>query len=232
MRDAAAGAAHGPHRHDEMHIYLIRHGETDWNRRGLYQGTTDVPLNRRGRLQAEALAESLAEVRFDAAYTSPLSRARETAAAVLAGREGVPLTVLPALREISYGLWQGRGAEPRGRCNAGLEWRWRHAPWTVRFPGGESLDDVRRRAGPVLEGLVAAHPAETVLVSGHGHLNRVLLTHLLGWPPERFWGIAQGNAACWVVEARQEDGRTTAAARPLGAARAGGPQNGSRLAAD
>jgi broad specificity phosphatase PhoE len=181
-----------------LKLYLIRHGETEWNRRGLFQGTTDVPLNAAGRAQAEKLAAALSVVRFDAAYTSPLTRARETARAVLAGR-GVPLHELPALREISYGLWQGRGFVPSGRCSAGLEWRWRHSPWQVRFPGGESLPDVHARAAPVLDGIVAAHPAETVLVSGHGHLNRVLLTHALGWPRDRFWHIDQRNAACWVL---------------------------------
>ncbi|MDB4949912.1 MAG: phosphoglycerate mutase [Gemmatimonadetes bacterium] len=182
-----------------MKVYLIRHGETDWNRRGLYQGTTDVSLNDAGRVQARVLAEVLAGVRFDAAYTSPLRRARETAEAVMAGR-GVQLGVLPELREISYGLWQGRGMVPAGRCDAGLEWRWKHDPWSVRFPGGETLADVRRRAGPVLDGIAAAHPAETVLVSGHGHLNRVLLIHALRLPERDFWRIEQANAACWVLE--------------------------------
>jgi broad specificity phosphatase PhoE len=182
-----------------MKVYLVRHGETEWNRRGLFQGTTDVPLNAAGRAQAAELAAALAGVGFHAAYTSPLSRARQTARAVLAGREGVRLSVLPELREISYGLWQGRGFVPSGRCSAGLEWRWRHSPWQVRFPGGESLPDVHARAAPVLDGIVAAHPAETVLVSGHGHLNRVLLIHALGLPRERFWHLEQHNAACWVL---------------------------------
>jgi broad specificity phosphatase PhoE len=181
-----------------VRVYLVRHGETEWNRRGIFQGTTDVPLNAAGRAQAAELARALDGVRFDAAYTSPLSRARQTAQAVLAGRD-VPLDALPELREISYGLWQGRGFVPAGRCSAGLEWRWRHSPWQVRFPGGESLNDVHRRAAPVLDGIVAAHPAETVLMSGHGHLNRVLLIHALGLPPERFWHIDQRNAACWVL---------------------------------
>lgn len=182
-----------------MRIYLVRHGETDWNRRGLYQGTTDVPLNERGHEQARALAAALAPVHFHAVYSSPLLRARATAQAVAAGRD-LPLRTLPELREISYGLWQGRGSRPAGRCSPGMEWRWREAPWSVRFPGGETLDEVRDRAGPVLDGIVAAHPAETVLVCGHGHLNRVLLIHALGWPRERFWEIDQGNAGCWRLD--------------------------------
>lgn len=191
-----------------MEIYLIRHGETDWNVRGILQGTTDVALNGRGRAQCRDLAARLAGVRFDAAYTSPLARARETAASVLAGG-GPPAVVLPELREISYGLWQGRGSVPRGRCNAGLEWRWRESPWSVRFPGGESLGDVARRAAPVLRGIVAAHPAERVLVSGHGHVNRVLLIELLGWPRERFWQVEQPNGGCWRIHV-SADGAATA----------------------
>lgn len=182
-------------------IFLIRHGETDWNRRGLLQGTSDIPLNGAGRRQAAELAERLAGVRLDAAYTSPLRRARDTAAAVLARHPGVALATVPELREISYGLWQGRGLAPAGRCNPGLEWRWRGDPWGVRFPGGETLDEVRERAGAAWDRIAAAHPGQTVLVSGHGHLNRVLLIHALQWPRGRFWEIEQPNGGCCVLQA-------------------------------
>lgn len=180
-------------------LFLIRHGETDWNRLGLYQGTSDIPLNEAGREQARALADRLRGEGFDAAYSSPLARAVQTAEAVLAG-SGVEIRLLPELRELSYGLWQGRGIFPRGRCNAGLEWRWRHDPWSVRFPGGESLPEVRARAAEAWRRIRAAHPGERVLVSGHGHFNRVLLIEALGWPESRFWEIEQGNCCCSVLQ--------------------------------
>ena len=179
-------------------IYLVRHGETDWNRHGLYQGTTDIPLNGDGERQARVLASRLHGIRWDAAYTSPLRRAIDTAEAVLNGSH-IPARVVPDLREICYGLWQGRGSEPAGRCSPGLEWKWKHAPWTVRFPGGESLAEVRQRAGAAWDRIIAAHPGETVLVCGHGHLNRVLLIHALAWPKERFWRIAQPNTCCYQI---------------------------------
>lgn len=184
-------------------LYLIRHGETDWNRRALYQGTTDTALNARGRAQAEAVAALLRGVDFDAGYTSPLKRARETAETVLRGT-GVPLVTVPELREISYGLWQGRGSQPAGRCNPGLEWRWKHDPWSVRFPGGESLDEVRDRAAHAFERIVRAHTGDTVLVCGHGHLNRVLLIHALGWERRRFWEIDQSNGSCYRIEVAED----------------------------
>lgn len=179
-------------------MYLIRHGETDWNRAGLYQGTSDTVLNAVGRSQAAALAERLAGVPLDAAYCSPLRRARDTAEAVLQGRD-VPLRELPQLRELCYGLWQGRGSAAAGG-DPGLEWRWRRDPWSVRFPGGETLEEVRERCAAGLEIIRRAHPRGSVLLSGHGHLNRVLLIHALCWPRERFWEIEQPNGCCRVLE--------------------------------
>ncbi|HEX8360063.1 MAG TPA: histidine phosphatase family protein [Longimicrobium sp.] len=197
-------------------LYLIRHGETDWNRLNLYQGTTDVPLNGVGREQAEALAARLGGVAFSAAYTSPLRRAADTARAVLRGT-GVPLMKVRELSELSYGLWQGQAPGPGGRCDPAVERQWRQSPWTVRFPGGESLEDVRMRGTAALGAILAAHDGATVLVSGHGHLNRVLLIHLLGLPRESFWEIPQPNAACWRLEIGTDPstGLRRAAGEPL-----------------
>ena len=180
-------------------IYLVRHGETDWNALGLCQGGVDVPLNEAGVAQAEALRVKLRNVRFDAAYTSPLARARRTAEIVLAGRQPLPAPV-PALSELSYGAWQGLAPHQwPGAETAGRE-RWAADPWGVSFPAGESLHDVWRRAVPVWDRMVAAHCGETVFVSGHGHVNRVLLLHTLGWARERFWELEQPNGAVWLVQ--------------------------------
>lgn len=181
-------------------IYLIRHGETDWNRVGLYQGTTDVPLNHRGREQARVVARSLACVRFAAVYTSPLGRARETADVIMGGRE-MSVIVLPELREICYGLWQGKSFQWLQRTWPAFAHRWRSEPWTVRFPGGETLAELRARVSGVLRRILAVHPGETVLVCGHGHVNRLLLMELAHRPPDDFWKIEQPNGGCTVVRA-------------------------------
>ncbi|HEX8432442.1 MAG TPA: histidine phosphatase family protein, partial [Longimicrobium sp.] len=89
----------------------------------------------------------------------------------------------------------------------GLAWRWRERPWEARFPGGESLDEVSERGVAATERIVRAHGGGVVLVSGHGHLNRVLLIHLLGLPRADFWTIDQPNASCTVVTLRA-DGAT------------------------
>lgn len=181
-------------------VYLVRHGATAWNDAGRCQGTIDVGLSAAGRRQALELAGRLQAVRFDGAYTSPLRRASETAAILLAGRS-LRAESTPALRELSYGRWQGRAPStwPVGSAE-----RWAHDPWRMTFPGGESLEDLDDRVGRFWDRLVSAHDGETVLVVGHGHVNRVLLLRALGWVRDRFWSIDQPSACCTVLLA---DGR-------------------------
>ncbi len=185
---------------DATRVLLVRHGATAWNLEGRHQGVTDVPLNDEGRAQAAALGRLLGGVRIDAAYTSPLGRAADTAALVLAGRP-VRAAALPALAELSYGERQGQRRADWIASEPAFVARWDAEPWTVTFPGGESLVDVHRRAAPVWDALVARHRGQTVLVSAHGHLNRVLLVHALGLPRAAFWTLPQPNAACVVVDA-------------------------------
>jgi broad specificity phosphatase PhoE len=180
-------------------IVLVRHGETDWNARGVYQGWQDVPLGASGRVQAEELARWLAEIAIDAAYTSPLARARETAAIVLAGRGVVPLA-LPALRELSYGRAEGVAPDERRAAWPDLDARWADDPWEVALPDGESLDLLAARVLPAWERIVLAHPGETVLVSAHGHVNRVILLHVRRLPRAAFWSVAQPNGSAILLE--------------------------------
>ncbi len=189
---------------------LVRHGETDWNARGVYQGSRDVPLSPRGRAQALALAARLAPVAFDAAYTSPLARARETADLVLAGRgaagrpDGGPLRVelVPAFGEFGYGAWEGVAPDERRARWPDLDARWNADPWSVAPPGGESLDALAARVIPAWDQLVGAHPGRTIVVFAHGHVNRVILLHARGLPPAAFWSVAQPNASAVLLDCR------------------------------
>jgi broad specificity phosphatase PhoE len=176
-------------------IYLIRHGETEWNAEGLCQGTCDVPMNAAGYAQVEALAQRLAHIDFDAAYTSPLTRTRETARAIL-GARGLRAIAIPELVELSYGDLQGTH---RDSWEPQLRDAWDVDPWSVTFPNGESLAMVHARAVPVFQQIVSAHAGETVLVSSHGHLNRVLALHALARPASDFWAIDQENASALIL---------------------------------
>jgi len=179
-------------------ILLVRHGETAWNRQGLFRGRADVPLNEAGRAQAQALAAAVANLPLAAVYTSPLGRAVETAQAVAAPR-GVTVQPMPAFLDIDYGRWQGRAREEIERTDALRYRRWLRAPHTVTFPAGESLAHVRDRAVPALIDLAQRHEGQTILVAAHRVVNKVILCEVLHVGLAGFWRIVQSNACLNVL---------------------------------
>jgi broad specificity phosphatase PhoE len=146
-------------------ILLARHGETDWNREGRFQGHADPPLNATGRAQAAELASALAGVEIAAIYSSPLRRSLETAAVVAAGRALEPVAV-DGLREVDVGSWQGlTRAEIEARFPEQLA-RW--LDYEQGWEDGESYEEMGKRAVSALLTLAAAHPGEQVLAVTHG----------------------------------------------------------------
>jgi broad specificity phosphatase PhoE len=154
-------------------IVLARHGETDWNRDGVFQGHADPPLNDTGRAQARELAGRLAGVHVDVVYASDLRRAFQTAE-IVAAAKGLEVVPDPGLREVDVGSWSGL-------TRAQIE---------ERFPGvehhdGESREAHRERVVRAVTRIAAAHPGETVLVVSHGGSLRALHRHALGDGPPR-----------------------------------------------
>jgi broad specificity phosphatase PhoE len=148
-------------------LLLVRHGETDWNREGRLQGQADPPLNDAGREQARAVARRLGTVELDAAYSSDLRRAAETAEVILAGR-GVPLETHPGLREIDVGSWTGL-------TRTEIE---------ERFPGmhehdGEARNEFLERLLRTVVGIAERHVGGRVLIVSHGGSLRALRGHAL-----------------------------------------------------
>lgn len=176
-------------------VYLVRHAETEWNAEARCQGRADAPFSRLGQQQLAMLAEALTDVEFDAAYTSPLPRAQRTAEAILAGSR-LRAASVPDLAELDYGEYQGSLFDEWPRE---LLAQWRSDPWSVSFGGGESLDDVKSRAVAAFRRIVAAHPGETVLVSAHGHVNRVLLL-ALEQSSRSFWDVDQLNGTFTILD--------------------------------
>jgi broad specificity phosphatase PhoE len=179
-------------------LYLDRHGETEWNRAGRLQGSRDLPLNEAGRRQVAALAELFRSRSISAAFSSPLRRARETAELILAGR-GVPLQILPDLAEMRCGAWEGLDAAQREHRYPQVVKEWSQDPWRAAIPGAEPLEEVYLRARRVLGAILQEHVGQSVILSGHGFLNRVILISLLGRPRDAFWELKQPNASCHVL---------------------------------
>jgi len=190
-----------------MKLFLIRHGRTAWNREEVFRGTADVPLDDVGRKEAKFLARRLKEEALRVIYTSPLSRARETAE-IIASECGTAVEVSEGLLDLDFGLWQGLSVEEvKGRFGD-LYQRWMEAPHEVSFPGGEDLEAVRERAMGMVEDLKGRHRGEVVALVTHRVVLKVLICSLLGLGLDAFWRVAQGTAAlnafewkgnCWVV---------------------------------
>jgi broad specificity phosphatase PhoE len=151
-------------------LLLVRHGETDWNRDGRWQGHSDTHLNDVGREQAARVAGEVNGV--DVVYSSDLARARETAD-IVAARLGLPVRLDERLRERSFGAWEGKtGPEIE------LEFRDAHSRWVAgEGPGAEDAEafaDFAARVQDFLADVLARHPDETALVVAHGGSIRVI----------------------------------------------------------
>jgi probable phosphoglycerate mutase len=157
----------------EQHVWLVRHGETEWARLGRHTGRTDIALTTTGREQAAALGRRLAGHAFGLVMTSPLSRAAETAR--IAGYGDVAVAD-DDLMEWDYGALEGRTtAEIRAEMP---DW----AIWRGPVPGGETVDEVGRRADRIITRIHAGAASGDVLVFAHGHLLRVLAARWIGLP--------------------------------------------------
>jgi broad specificity phosphatase PhoE len=160
-------------------VYLIRHGETDWNRGTRIQGRIDIPLNERGKQQAEALAVRLASIPLEVIYTSDLGRAQETAGRIAARQpEEVAVLKRPGLRECDYGLWEGlTRAEVVERFPE--EWdEWFRTGGIGGAPEGEDFFSLVKRASVVFD--EASRQGKTVLISAHHGPIQAILCHALG----------------------------------------------------
>lgn len=173
-----------------MRLYIMRHGETAWNVKRLFQGHSDIPLNPRGIGLAEVTAQFLRRIPFDLAFTSPLSRARQTAEIILRGRK-VPLIEEPRLIEISFGAYEGCSAIPTPEYphpNPNLIRFIRDSAHYEPPENGESLATLSTRMSTYLGELIqqAELQDKTILLSTHGGATCALL-NAVDPPKNHFW---------------------------------------------
>ena len=182
-------------------LYLLRHGQTDWNVAGRSQGRLDSPLTELGRAQAQAHARTLADVSFMYAYTSPLGRAVATAELVLAGRD-VPLTRLDDLAELDCGAVSGFTLDERqSRFPEVAEQRDRDV-FNTPFPGGESYASALPRVQRVAE-LLRSQSAGPLLIISHEMVGRLLRLALLDLSPAEAMSLGHPQDAIYRLEERQ-----------------------------
>lgn len=163
-------------------IYIVRHGQTDFNMRGIVQGSgIDSSLNEQGRSQAKAFFEHFKHVKFDRVYTSALKRTMETVQAFI--DLGIPHESMVGLNEISWGSKEGQKITPEE--DAYYHWmlrQWQEGNTSQKIEGGESPDDVASRQRPAIERILSRAEDINILVCMHGRAIRILLCQLLNYP--------------------------------------------------
>lgn len=187
-----------------MKIYMMRHGETDWNVKHLFQGRTDIPLNENGRKVARWTRDSLKDVVFDVAFCSPLCRAKETAQIILEGRD-VELIEDERIIEMGFGEYEATDMHNTGKE---IEVFFKHPEAYVDTKGIEPFETVIARANDFLEELIEnpKYRDSTILVATHGATLRGLICAFKNNPIERFWeGGVHKNCGITIVEV--QDGK-------------------------
>ena len=176
-------------------LYIVRHGETEWNKIGRYQGITNVPLNENGIAQAKACGNALKDVHFDRILSSDLSRALVTAETIRGNRQ-LEIKTDERLREINFGGWEKLLFSEIEERWPGLIDQMYRRPDIVKVPNGESFQEVQDRAwSAVSDFLNENNEDETILITCHGGTIRTILCKLLDISISHCWNFSQGNTA-------------------------------------
>ena len=185
----------------ETLIYLLRHGEVVLAETRRFIGHLDVPLSTLGERQSAAQARRLAPVPLAALYTSDLTRARRTGE-IVGTPHGLVPTIVPALREMAMGRWEGLTAAAIQRDEPAKFAEWMANVGEFPFPDGESVPDLEARAWPAFESIAGAHAGQAIAIVAHGGTNRALLCRALGLPHDRLLSMGQDYGALTVLERR------------------------------
>ena len=190
-----------PNQIGDSRIFLIRHGETNWNKEGRFQGQIDIPLNENGKTQAKKVSKYLKEINFNKAFSSSMKRPYETAEIILQKRSGLKITKIDELIEISHGLWEGKLENEIKEKWPELLNNWHNKPEEVVMPEGESIKEVSERSIKAWDNisLIQSDNDLTLLVA-HDAVNKTLICNILGIDYSNIWMIKQGNGGITVID--------------------------------
>ena len=190
-----------PKKKEGPRIILVRHGETDWNLQGRFQGQIDIPLNKNGKEQAKAAGSFLSILNIDKAFSSAMTRPRQTAEAILEYQPNQYIELKKGLIEIGHGLWEGKLESEIKKEWSDLLKVWQSHPEKVQMPEGESIQEVWVRSVKCWQEIASNLTRdETALVVAHDAVNKTILCHLLGLTPSDIWMIKQGNGCVTIID--------------------------------
>ena len=175
-------------------IYLVRHGQTAWNKEEIFRGRTDIPLDETGLKQGELVGEYFKDLEIHGIYSSPLARAWQTAQKI-AQFHNLEIQPLDGIIDMSFGNWEGHAHQEIKEIDSETYRQWREEPHLARLPGGETLDEVRIRAMAAMEEVIRFNSEKTLVLVSHRVINKVLICGILGIDNSHFWQIAQDATA-------------------------------------
>jgi broad specificity phosphatase PhoE len=185
-------------------IYLVRHGETESNIKGIFRGRLDIPLSERGRDQANDLKRYFENIPIDVVYTGPLNRAVETAETAFPGHTPIKE---PLLDNLDLGEWSGQN-KAMVKEQFPQQWEdWVKRPESITFPGGECLDDVLKRSRLFFQKVIEGE-AENIAVVSHRSVVKVLIAAVFGLEKNYYWKFHLDNASVSRVYYDRERGFT------------------------
>ncbi|MCD6451942.1 MAG: histidine phosphatase family protein [Acidobacteria bacterium] len=184
-------------------FFLVRHGETEFNRQKRFMGWIDEPINEVGRKQVALLGKRLANEEIDFFASSPLRRTKETVEAILGHHPGGRLELYPELGEIRLGPWEGLTWKEVGERYPKEKELWETEPAKVHLPGLETVDMVRDRVGRKIDELLSTHRGERILIATHDMVVRLAIFHLLEIDNRHYRSFPVMNASLSIVRVRE-----------------------------
>jgi len=180
-------------------IYLVRHGQTAWNKEEIFRGRTDVPLDETGLQEARLAAEFFRGMKIDAIYSSPLARAWQTAEKI-AQVVGIEVKPFQGIIDMRFGEWEGQPLEDVKKNDPERYRQWREEPHLLNIPEGETLDEVRGRSMAALEEVLGVHSEKVLVLVSHRVINKVIICGVLGLDNSHFWQIGQDTTAINLIQ--------------------------------
>ena len=190
-----------------MKLVLVRHGETEWNKLGKFQGREDIALNARGLAQAKETAQAVIEWQHSAVYSSPLKRTMQVAEEI-SRLSGKPVEQVPGVQELSLGDLEGVTGEEMRSGWPEVYAAWRDDPASVAMPNGESLSQLQERAWNALVELEQSHMQdEALILVSHNFAIRSMIGKILGMPLSNFHRMSLNLSSICTVEVDQRGRR-------------------------
>ena len=188
-----------------MRIVLVRHGETDWNKKELFRGRADIPLNTVGIQQVTKTAQHLKilNLSIKKIYSSPLQRTRETAQVISNQLEIQPVEIIEEFIDFNYGQWEGQPIELEKKKYPDIYKKWQEDPLHAVIPEGESLQDVKKRVKKGLDFVLKEAKDQNIVIVSHKIIIKIIIGFLAAWDEKNYLKIEKDLASISIIEIDQ-----------------------------